>query len=130
MSYRQEQSPYYHACEVARMRAKIDGCDLIFVSSAPSAEIWHKSKSGKYKRIEMQSDKISDFKLVDLTNYNPQKTSKLSFPLQASMEKTLRENGKIIIFMNRKGFFTMTSCNECGFVLKCKRCDGNLAYIS
>ncbi len=125
-SYKQEQSPYYHACEVANMRAKIDHCDLIFVSSAPSAERWHKFSVDKSKRIEIQADSMSEMKLVDLTNYNPRRTSKLSFPLQSNIDKTLKANGKIILFMNRKGFFTMTSCNECGFVLKCQRCEVNI----
>ncbi len=128
-AYKQEQSPYYHACEVAQMRAKVDKTDLIIVSSAPSAETWQQFKGGNYTRIQLKSKSVSEMKLVDLSNFNPQKTSKLSFPLQSSIEKTLKEQGKVLIFMNRKGFFTMTSCNACGYVLKCERCDVNLTYL-
>jgi primosomal protein N' (replication factor Y) len=127
-SYKQEQSPYYHAVTIARMRQRAEQCDLILVSAAPSAETWHTCK-GKHKdRVRIQPDRVSDMKLVDLTNYNPRKTSKFSFPLQISMEKTLNEGGKVLLFMNRKGFFTVTRCQDCGFVLKCPRCDVNLTY--
>ncbi len=128
-AYKQEQSPYYQAGRVAEMRHQIEGCDLVYVSSAPTAESWHKFQGRKHALEETKEGLSSAMKLVDLTNYNPQKTSRLSFPLQVSMEKTLREQGKVLLFMNRKGFFTMTSCNECGFVLKCGRCDVNLTYL-
>lgn len=127
-SYKQEQTPYYHASEVAQMRSRIEGVGLMMVSSAPLAETWHQYQGEKYEKTELRPESVSEMKLVDLTNFNPRKTSKISFPLQASIEKTLKEKGRVLLFMNRKGFFTMTSCNECGYVLKCERCDVNLIY--
>jgi len=67
--------------------------------------------------------------VVDMNNYNPRKSSLLSVPLRNSMEKTLKEGGKIILFMNRKGFSTQTCCNQCGHIVKCPRCEINLTYL-
>jgi len=128
-SYKQEQTPPYHSSTIAEMRSKMEGCRLIYVSSAPLAETWQKFKEKKEEIITFEADKRIDVKSVDMTNYNPKKTSVLSFPLQICIEKVLKNNGKVILFMNRKGLFTMTRCNECGHVLKCRRCNVNLVYM-
>lgn len=128
-AYKQEQAPHYHVHEVAGMRAAIDQCRIIFASSLPSAETWEQAKKGKWKKINFQDDNEGKVQLIDMNNYNPRKTSILSFPLQNTIQKTLEDNGKIILFMNRLGFSTQTHCQQCGFILKCERCNVNLTYL-
>jgi len=109
-AYKQEQAPYYHVHEVAQMRASIDQCQVIFASSLPTAEIWEQAKRDKWEKVNFQDDNGGSVQLVDMYNYNPRKTSILSFPLQNAIQKTLENKGKIIIFMNRLGFSTQTHC--------------------
>jgi len=128
-SYKQEQTPHYHVHEVAQMRSAIDHCHVMFVSSAPSAEIWKEAKRNKWKKIVFEADQCGKVQVIDMTNYNPRKTSILSFPLQNAMQKTLEDGGKIVLFMNRRGFSTRTHCQQCGFIVKCERCNVNLSYL-
>ncbi|HQP10539.1 MAG TPA: hypothetical protein PKV41_04075, partial [Candidatus Omnitrophota bacterium] len=46
-----------------------------------------------------------------------------------AMQKTLERGGKIILFMNRRGFSTRTHCQQCGFIVKCERCNVDLSYL-
>ena len=128
-AYKQEQTPHYDARTLARMRAGIEHCSVLYVSSAPSAETWEQARKEKWERITCEAERVSAVQIVDMTNYNPQKTSILSFPLQNAIRDTLARQGKAILLMNRKGFTTRTSCQQCGFTVKCERCNVNLTYL-
>lgn len=142
MAYKQEQSPHYQAHTLAEMRSQIEGCSLLYVSSAPSAETWHKTGNRarvaqgvarqakeRWTKITCEPDHLCGIQLVDMTNYNPQRTSILSFPLQSAIQETLTAQGRVVLFMNRKGFSTRTRCPQCGWTLQCPRCNVNLTYL-
>ena len=48
--------------------------------------------------------------------------------LTEALEKTLLEKTQAILFLNRRGSATTIECRNCGFVIKCKRCDIPLTY--
>jgi len=128
-AYKQEQSPHYHTHEVALMRAEIEHCRILFVSPAPSAEMWSNVKIQRWKKVVLKPDQIGAMQVIDMNNYNPRRSSILSFPLQNNIQNTLAHKGKVILFMNRLGFSTRTHCQQCGFQLRCERCDVNLIYV-
>jgi primosomal protein N' (replication factor Y) len=128
-AYKQEQTPHYDANEIVRMRSEIENCNVLFVSSAPSAELWKEASKDEWGKAIIEAEKYSEVQFVDMNNYNPRKTSIISFPLQNNIFNILENNKKAVLIMNRRGFSTLTQCNQCGFVLKCPRCDINLAYM-
>ncbi len=52
-SYKQEETPRYHARDVAVMRAKLGGITIVLGSATPSLESWNNAERGRYARIEM-----------------------------------------------------------------------------
>ena len=128
-AYKQEQTPHYHAPTAAALRAKVEGCSVMYVSAAPSAETWDEARKRKWRRIVLEADRPAAVQVVDMTNYNPQRTSIISFPLQNAIQAALAQNGKVILLMNRKGFTTRTRCQQCGFTMQCPRCNVNLTYL-
>ena len=128
-SYKQEQSPFYHVNKVADIRSKIEECKVILESVTPSVETWFYHEK---KRVltEIAGSCLSEMQIIDMNNYNPQKSSLLSPPLQNKIRSSLEKKEKMLLLMNRKGFSTITSCNECGFSLQCPRCNVNLVYMS
>ncbi len=128
MSYRQEQSPCYHAREMAFMRQKHEHCDLLFVGLAPSAELWKILQDKKVQPEVFQDEHLSVLQVVDLANYKYQNML-VSFPLQNAIGETLAKEGKVLLFLNRRGFSTLTKCNQCGGVLKCERCSTILSFL-
>jgi primosomal protein N' (replication factor Y) len=48
--------------------------------------------------------------------------------LHAAMTVALAAHEQVILFLNRRGTATFIMCRDCGFVLKCQRCDAPLAY--
>ena len=128
-AYKQEQSPFYHAREAAFLRSKIEGADLILAGAAPSAEIWSLAKKKKAAIEYFEPERAPATQIVDLSAFEHKRFSLFSFPLKNTIEKTLPEKGKILLLMNRRGFSTRTHCKQCGYTLKCKRCNANLIYL-
>ncbi len=54
--------------------------------------------------------------------------SMFSRALQESLGKVLDQGQQAILFLNRRGSSTYVFCRDCGFVLKCPRCDLPLTY--
>jgi primosomal protein N' (replication factor Y) len=50
--------------------------------------------------------------------------------LQEAMAEALGAREQVILFLNRRGASTFVICRDCGYVLKCKRCDVPLTYHS
>lgn len=123
-AYKQEPSPFYHSREVALMRQHHESCDLLFVTPAPTAELWDLVKD---KRT-LFSQNLTPLQTIDLTNYKPRSQMLISFPLQTLIQEALQKKGKVLLFLNRRGFSTMTRCNQCGHVMKCPRCAVNLTF--
>jgi primosomal protein N' (replication factor Y) len=51
-----------------------------------------------------------------------------SLSLQKSLAETLDNHQQAILFLNRRGSATYIFCRDCGYILKCPRCDLPLTY--
>ena len=52
----------------------------------------------------------------------------LSKKLQEEITKNLETNKQTILFLNRRGFSTFVMCRDCGYTVKCKRCNITMTY--
>jgi primosomal protein N' len=96
--YKHDQSPFYHARDVAFDRAQIEGCDLVCVSSAPSVELWHRVKTGQ-AGLRLLDEKLPPVKFLDLTNFKMKKGTFLSLGLRHEMEAVVKVGGKILLYI-------------------------------
>ena len=133
-TFKQETTPRYHARDVARKRAELEQVPLVLGSATPSLESWHLAITGQCQLLslpERVADRpLPDVKLVDMRTErrDRKRQSALSFPLAQAMNLALRDNGQIILLLNRRGFATHLHCFKCGYVAKCERCDISLVY--
>src|SRR5205814_8548804 len=58
-SYRQEESPFYHARDTAIVRAQKESAVVVLGSATPSLESFHNAQAGKYKYLELP-DRIAN----------------------------------------------------------------------
>lgn len=130
--YKQDQVPHYNAREVAYMRGKIEKADVILGSRTPSLESIYLSRQGilKYEPITRKSG-MPEVRIMDIKDF-PAVSKKgdilLTRFLQDSILEVLAGQGKVLIFLNRKGFATFVACRYCGKALKCPRCNISLVY--
>lgn len=133
-SYKQEESPRYHARDLAVVRAQIDRCAILLGSATPSLESYQNAKTGKYRLVTLTS-RVDDrqlplIRVVDMRQeYLKQKHVPLiSGRLANAIETRLASKEQTILFLNRRGFATSLVCNQCGFVCDCPNCSVALTF--
>jgi primosomal protein N' (replication factor Y) len=73
---------------------------------------------------------LPDVVVVDLRvqEKGPGRRGAISRRLQQEMERALRDDGQIILLLNRRGYSTSIQCPDCGGVVRCKSCDISLTH--
>ncbi|MBP2662300.1 MAG: priA [Firmicutes bacterium] len=132
-TYKQEETPRYHAREVAAARARFAGATVILGSATPAIETYYDALQGKHSLLPMNK-RVDDtpmppVTLVDMRQELAQgRRSVISLPLQVMLTEILAKKEQAIILLNRRGYSTFVLCRECGHVLKCNHCDISLVY--
>ncbi len=136
-TYKNEQSPRYHAVKVAEklINATMQQCSnakLILGSATPSVESWFKAKRGDYQLIELPerygnvqlpSVQVVDLGQVEFGRYYP-----LSPTLINAIRTRLSRHEQVILFLNRRGFATSLLCLECRHRLEDRETNLPLTY--
>lgn len=50
--------------------------------------------------------------------------------LQDAIQETLKREEQVILFLNRRGAASFVICRDCGYVMRCPRCDTTMTYHS
>ncbi len=134
-TYKQhEQSPRYHAKDVAIELARLTGAVVILGSATPDVISYHRSRLGEYRLLELperiaKGDK--QIKIVDMREeLKAGNRSIFSRSLESAIGRALADKEQVILFLNRRGTATFVQCRDCGYVLRCKRCDISMTYHS
>ncbi|MFC1658180.1 primosomal protein N' [Candidatus Omnitrophota bacterium] len=128
--YKQDSAPHYNAVGVARIRARIEGAKLILSSRCPTLETWHQARKGKIGYILEDAEfPACKTRIVDLrrVGFIPgRKKMRLSITLEDAIGQALKQNTRVLLFLNRRGFAISAVCQKCGMALRCPRCNANL----
>lgn len=137
-SYKQGQTPRYHARDVAVMRAKRLDALVILGSATPSIESWHNAREGKYRLLSLPErvgpHAPAQMTIVDMKRYA--KVGKLdgadegilSPPLREAMARRLEAGEQTVLLLNRRGFANQVVCLKCEHQIMCERCDVPMTY--
>lgn len=130
--YKQEQSPHYHARYAALARAALCGAKAVLGGCVPSLETFSLISEKKASREVVRPSAVYPLVQVIDSRRLPyaQRKSKVIFSkfLEDAIYAALSGKEKILVFIERRGFATSAACHNCGFVLKCPRCNINLVF--
>ena len=134
-SYKQEDAPRYHARDAAVKRAQLCGAVALLGSATPSLESVYNAKSGKYTFL-MMPDRVNKrplpkIKVVDLREewmIRGEDRPILSVALQEAIRDTIEKKEQALLFLNRRGFSTLTLCMKCGEQVHCPSCSVPVTY--
>ena len=133
-SYRQQESPYYNARDVAVVRAQKESATVVLGSATPSLESFHNARRDKYhllalpERIAarpMAAAKIIDMRTVFARHSKPRV---FSDELLEAIRETRERHEQSIILLNRRGYSSFILCRSCGETIQCPNCDVTLTY--
>jgi primosomal protein N' (replication factor Y) (superfamily II helicase) len=133
-SYRQQESPFYNARDLAVVRGAECGAIVILGSATPSMESFHNARNGKYRLIEM-TKRVSGRSLASVEVIDMREEFKLagkdvvfSKRLIAELRENKERGEQSIVLLNRRGFSQFVLCRSCGESMKCGNCDISLTY--
>ena len=133
-SYKQDGLPYYHAREVAIMRAKHFSAKVVLGSATPSFETKARAFKGVYgletltKRAnqkELPKCQIIDLKDRRIMMPGDNVFSKI---LLNKIQDRIAKKEQVILFINRRGYASFLTCAHCGYTFTCPNCHSNLTY--
>jgi len=132
-SYKQEETPRYHARDVAKKRAEIEKAVLVLGSATPSLESFHASETGEMKCLTLP-DRIENrpLPIVEIVDMRRQREGKRERIFSTALEQAIRDaifkKEQVMLLLNRRGFSTHLHCASCGYVMTCPNCRVSLAY--
>ena len=134
-SYKQGETPRYHARDVAVMRARAEGGIVILGSATPSLESWANAQRESYRLITLP-DRVGGGALprvnvVDMRARKPAITVDpfrrvFSEELDRALRETIARREQVILLLNRRGFAAFVQCGACGDVADCPNCSISL----
>ena len=141
-SYKQAESPRYHAREVAIVRARQEGAVVVLGSATPSLESWTNAEAGKYDLVTLPErvggGRLPAVEVVDLRHSGPKSSGAarhgtafrtvVSEPLELAIAGRLSAKEQSILLLNRRGYASFVQCADCGDVSTCPNCSITLTY--
>jgi primosomal protein N' (replication factor Y) (superfamily II helicase) len=127
-SYKQEETPRYHARDIAVMRSKMSNAVVVLGSATPSLESYFNAKKNKYALIEIpdrvEKRPLPEVEIVDMrmefqeTGHEQVISRKLAEEITSRLER--RE--QVMVLLNRRGYSPVVLCRTCGKKLECSNC--------
>lgn len=131
-SYKQENSPRYDTKMVALERCKYHKAKLILGSATPTLESYARALKGVYHLVNLKKRvggrSLPKVEFVDMNKALATAKGHFSLELIKRIEETLRRGEQVILLLNRRGYSSVLSCKNCGYVMKCPNCDISLTY--
>lgn len=124
-SYKQQEGLRYSARDLAVWRAHQLGIPIVLGSATPSLESWHHARSGRYKRLDLRERAVQDavlprVRLIDMERDRGR--DGLTAEMVAALRLRLERGEQSLLFLNRRGYAPVISCDACGWISDCTRC--------
>ncbi|MFT4862194.1 MAG: primosomal protein N' (replication factor Y) [Pseudohongiellaceae bacterium] len=123
-SFKQQDSFRYSARDFALVRARAENIPVILGSATPSLESLSNCKTQKFELLNLTkragNAKPASITLVDtaesVLNHGFADTT-----LDA-IKMHLANGAQVLVFLNRRGFAPVISCQSCGWIAECNNC--------
>jgi primosomal protein N' (replication factor Y) len=139
-SYKQSETPRYHARDVAVVRARLSGAVCVLGSVTPSLESWRNAQEGKFRILSLPERvggrPMPPVEIVDLRTAWPAPKGRsaqdgggvLSPRLVVAVRRRLEKDEQAILLLNRRGYASFVQCRACGEVRVCPNCTVSLTF--
>ena len=132
--YKQEETPRYHARDLALVRGREAGALVVLGSATPSMEAWRLQLAGKAELVELPrrvaGGELPRAQLVDMrAEFRERgKASPFSRRLLAELQAALGRGEQAMVLLNRRGWSRAIFCRACGEAVGCPSCSVPLTW--
>lgn len=127
-SYKQEETPRYHARDIAVMRAKMANAVVVLGSATPSLESYFNAKKNKYALLELpdrvEQRPLPEVEIIDMRQEFQETGHEqvISRKLLAEIKERFDRKEQVMVLLNRRGYSPVVLCRTCGKTLECQNC--------
>ena len=133
-TYKSETSPRYDAREVARYRCGQEGAFCLLSSATPSVEYFRMAQEGKIGFHKLKARfgdaQLPQVQVVDRNQEGVRDGGNFGPVLAGALQENFRLGRQSILLLNRRGYHTFASCQNCHEVVVCPHCSISLTYHS
>ena len=133
-SYKQEETPRYHARDVAVMRARMAGITVVLGSATPSLESYFNAQKNKYTLLELpdrvEQRPLPQVEILDMkTEFRETGHEQvISRQLASEIAGRLARREQVMVLLNRRGYAPVVLCRSCGHTAQCANCAISLTH--
>ena len=132
-SFKQQEGLRYSGRDAAVQRAKLAGCPIVLGTATPSLETWFNCRAGRYELLALPERAVPGAKLpivrtVDLRTESAEHG--LAKPVLDAIRARMARGEQSLVFINRRGYAPVLSCEACGWAAGCARCSAHLVLHS
>jgi primosomal protein N' (replication factor Y) len=133
-SYKQEETPRYHARDGAVMRARMSGATVVLGSATPSLESYFNAHKSKYTLLELpdrvEQRPLPEVEIVDMKEEFRETGHEqvISRRLAAEIGERLARHEQVMVLLNRRGYAPVVLCRACGHTAQCANCAISLTH--
>lgn len=132
LSYRQQSGFYYHARDVAAMRAQQQQLNLLMSSATPSLESIHNCNLGKYHHLRLTkrvgNTQLPEWQMIDLLG--TKREAGISQALLLKINQSLKKGKQVMLFLNKRGYAPTLHCQDCNWIAECRSCSVKMVFHS
>ena len=130
LSYKQQEGFRYSARDLALFRAHQNNIPIVLGSATPSLESIQNVVNKRYREIKLTKRTGNAFlpKINILDIRRCPMDGALSKPLLEIIHQHLEKDQQILLFLNRRGYAPVMMCHNCGWIVKCPRCNIQMTY--
>ena len=130
-SYKQQEGLRYSGRDVAILRAKLAGCPVVLGTATPSLETWHNCRVGRYELLTLAERAVPGAKLPTVRTVDlrvEQADHGLAGTVIDALRERLKRGEQSLVFINRRGYAPVLSCEACGWAAGCARCSARMVF--
>lgn len=143
-SYVQSEPPFFDGVAAAQEYARLCAGICILGSATPSIVQRYETEIGRTVRLELKQRiagsagraeapaiDLPPVQIVDMrAELRAGNRGTFSAVLKRALDDALRRGEQAILFLNRRGTATYVFCRNCGYVVRCPRCETPLTFHS
>lgn len=127
-SYKQEEGLLFSARDVAVWRANHEKVTLVCGSATPSLESYENARRQRYQLLRMDSRARQGRLEVALINQEGAMFHGMTQQFLSKLADTLAYGRQALIFINRRGYAPMLTCQQCQWTVLCSACESRMTW--
>ena len=125
-SYKAGEGVRYSARDLAVKRAQMLQIPVVLGSATPSLESWSHARSGRYQLLLLRERAAIEERLqprIELVDPGKERDSSGIAPaIERALAHGLERRDQSLVFLNRRGYATVVTCDACGWLSHCPNC--------